>query len=53
MIYASGEVEVSVMVELCQCVYAGKECQINSKQVCWHKFSRKREMLESAILTEE
>ena len=44
MISDSGEVGVSVMVELCQCVLYGKKCQINDKQVCWYQFSKEREM---------
>ena len=42
MISASGEVGVSVMVEHCQRVLYGKECQMNGKQVCWYQFSRER-----------
>ena len=44
MISAIREIEVSVMVELCQCMLDGIECQMNGKQVCWYQFSREREM---------
>ena len=37
---AGGEVGISVMVELCQCVIGGKKCQMNGKQMCRCQFSR-------------
>ena len=44
MISASGQVGVSVMVELRQRVLDGKECQMNGKQMCWYQFSREKKM---------
>ena len=44
MISASGEVGVSVMVELCQRVLHGKGVQDKGKLVCCYQFSKEREM---------
>ena len=46
MISAIGKIWVSVMMKLCQRV-------LNGKQVYWYQFSRRKEMYETAIFTEE
>ena len=35
MIFTSGEVEISVMMEFCQHELNEKEYRMNGKQVCW------------------
>ena len=53
MISASGEVGVRVMVGLCQRVLDGKGIPDESQASVLVPISKKREMLEIAILTEE
>ena len=50
---AGSKVGISVVIELCQHVLDGKGMLDERIQVCWYQFSREREMLEFAILTEK
>ena len=55
MISASGEVGVSVMMEFCQRLLHGKGMpdEWQTSALVTYQFSRKREMKETVVLTEE